>query len=189
VDTLHARRAGIDVPKAGVVVRVRLGDRPGKVAEEVRTFPTTTRDLVALSDWPAEHGVTHLATESTGVYWGPVFNLPGGRRQVILVNAGHTGWWRQMPVRAARAASPTKGTDLAAPHRRLARRRGEKRALVAVGHTLPVMICRGLKKGTPCAERGADFLDRQEPERLTRQLVKRLESPGHQVTPEPRPPA
>src|SRR5436305_11212749 len=89
MDTLFPRCAGIDVHKANVVVCVRLCDRPGKASEEVRTFPTMTRDLLALSDWRAERGVTHVAMESTGVYWKPVFNILEGRVAVILVNAEH----------------------------------------------------------------------------------------------------
>ena len=411
MDTLFPRCAGIDVHKATVVVCVRCADRPGKASEEVRTFATMTRELLALSDWLAEHGVTHVAMESTGVYWKPVFNILEGRFAVLLVNAehikqvpgrktdvkdcqwiaqllqhgllkasfvppepvrelrdltrqrtqlvaekasaanriqkvledaniklasvatdvlgtsgramlealiagvtdpeqladlarmrlrakipelrlalqgrvtehhrfllrmhldhighleeligrlsgrieevmapfaeaatrlatipgvsqrvaetvvaeigpcmeqfptaghlaswagmspgnnesagkrrsGHTThgnrWLRQMLVQAAWAASRTKGTYLAAQYRRLARRRGTKRALVAVGHTLLVMIYQVLKKGVVYAELGAAFLERLEPERLTRQLVKRLEALGHKVTLEPRPAA
>ena len=411
MDTLYPCCAGIDVHKANVVVCVRRSDRPGKAVEEIRTFSTMTRDLLALSDWLAEQGVTHAAMESTGVYWKPVFNLLEGRCQLLLVNAehvkqvpgrktdvkdcqwlaqllqcgllkasfvpaepiralrdltrqrtqlvaekassanriqkvledaniklasvatdvlgtsgramlealiagvtdpeqlaelarmrlrakipelrlalrgrvtqhhrfllrlhldhvnyleellgrlsghieevmapfaeaatrlasipgvsqrvaetvvaeigprmeqfptarhlaswagmspgnnesagkrrnGHTThgnrWLRQMLVQAAWSASRTKGTYLSAQYRRLAKRRGKKRALVAVGHTLLVMIYQVLKKGTTYEELGADYLDRQEPERLTRQLVKRLESLGHKVTLEPRPAA
>jgi transposase len=411
VDTLYPRCAGIDVHKNNVVVCVRCCERPGKVAEEVRTFSTMTADLLALSDWLAEHGVTHVAMESTGVYWKPVFNILEGRVAVILVNAEHikqvpgrktdvkdcqwiaqllqhgllkasfvppapirelrdltrqrtqliqertaaanriqkvledanvklagvatdvlgvsgrdmlealiagetdpakladlarkrlrgkipalrlalqgrvTGhhrfllrmhldhvthleelvgrlgariegalapfaeaeerlqtipgvsqrvaetvlaevgprmeqfpsadhlaswagmcpgnnesagkrrsgrvtkgnrWLKRILVQAAWAASHTKGTYLAAQYRRLAKRRGCKRALVAVGHTLLVIIYHVLKRGTTYAELGADFLERLEPARLTRQLVKRLEALGHKVTLEPRPAA
>ena len=407
MDTLCPRCAGIDVHKANVVVCVRVSDRPGKVFEEVRTFQTMTRDLLALSDWLAEHGVTHVALESTGVYWKPVFNILEGRVQVMLVNAqhiqqvpgrktdvkdcqwiaqllqhgllkasfvppepiralrdltrqrtqlvaekasaanriqkvledaniklasvatdvlgtsgramlealiagvtnpetladlarmrlrakipelqlaltgrvtdhhrfllrlhldhvshleelmgrlsahieeemapfaeaatrletipgisqrvaetvvaeigprmeqfptashlaswagmspgnnesagkrrsGHTTygnrWLRQMLVQAAWAATRAKGTYLAARYRRLAKRRGKKRALLAVGHTLLGIIYHVLKRETTYQELGPDFLDRLEPERLTRQLVKRLEALGHKVTLEP----
>ena len=404
MDTLYPRCAGIDVHKNTVVVCVRCADRPGKGFEEVRTFSTLTRDLLALSDWLADHGVTHVAMESTGVYWKPVFNILGGRVEVILVNAEHIKqvpgrktdvkdcqwiaqllqhgllkasfvpsepirelrdltrqrtqliqersaaanriqkvledanvklasvatdvlgvsgrdmlealiagetdpaklaelarkrlreklpelqlalqgrvtdhhrfllrmhldhvahleeliarlgarieekmapfaqaqqrletipgvsqrvaetvvaeigvdmkqfpsaghlaswagmcsgnnesagkrrsgritkgdrWLKRILVQAAWAASHTKGTYLAAQYRRLSKRRGRKRALVAVGHTLLVIVYHVLKRGTTYAELGADFLDRLEPERLTRQLVKRLESLGHKVT-------
>ena len=89
MDTLYPRCAGLDVHKANVVVSVRCCDRPGKVFEEVRTFSTMTGDLLALADWLASHGVTHVAMESTGVYWKPVFNILEGGVQVILVNAEH----------------------------------------------------------------------------------------------------
>jgi transposase len=411
VDTLYPRCAGIDVHKNNVVVCVRCCDRPGKVAEEIRTFSTMTGDLLALSDWLAEHGVTHVAMESTGVYWKPVFNILEGRVEVILVNAEHikkvpgrktdvkdcqwiaqllqhgllkasfvppqpirelrdltrqrtqliqertaaanriqkvledaniklagvatdvlgvsgrdmlealiagetdpakladlarkrlrekipalrlalqgrvtdhhrfllrmhldhithleeligrlggrieealapfaeaeerlqtipgvsqrvaetvlveigprmeqfpsadhlaswagmcpgnnesagkrrsgritkgNRWLKRILVQAAWATSHTKGTYLAAQYRRLAKRRGCKRALVAVGHTLLVIIYHVLKRGTTYQELGADFLERLEPARLTRQLVKRLEALGHKVTLEPRPAA
>ena len=118
---------------------------------------------------------------------------PGNDESAGKRRSGHTTygnrWLRAMLVQAAWAASRTKLTYLSAQYRRLAKRRGKKRALVAVGHTLLVMIYHVLKKGTTYAELGADFLDRQEPERLTRQLVKRLESLGHKVTLEPRPAA
>jgi transposase len=96
MDTLYPRCAGIDVHKNNVVVCVRCGDRPGKAVEEIRTFSTMTRDLLTLSDWLASHGVTHVAMESTGVYWKPVFNILAGRVEVILVNAEHI---KQVPGR------------------------------------------------------------------------------------------
>jgi transposase len=411
MDTFYPRCAGIDVHKGNVVVCVRCSDRPGKVFEEVRAFSTMTSDLLALADWLASHGVTHVAMESTGVYWKPVFNILEGSVAVILVNAEHIKqvpgrktdvkdcqwiaqllqhgllkasfvppapirelrdltrqrtqliqeksaaanriqkvledaniklasvatdvlgvsgremlealiagetdpvkladlarkrlrekipalrqalqgrvtdhhrfllrmhldhvthleeligrlgarieealvpfapaqqrlqtipgvnqrvaetvvaeigtnmeqfpsaehlaswagmcsgnhesagkrrsgrttkgdrWLKRILVQAAWAASHTKGTYLAAQYRRLAKRRGCKRALVAVGHTLLVIMYHVLKRGTTYQELGADFLNRLEPARLTRQLVKRLEALGHKVTLEPCPAA
>jgi transposase len=411
VDTLYPRCAGIDVHKNNVVVCVRCWDRLGKVSEEIRTFATMTAELLNLSDWLAEQGVTHVAMESTGVYWKPVFNVLEGSAEVILVNAEHikkvpgrktdvkdcqwiaqllqhgllkasfvppapirelrdltrqrtqliqertaavnriqkvledaniklagvatdvlgvsgrdmlealiagetdsvklaelarkrlrekipalrlalegrvtdhhrfllrmhldhithleeligrlsnriedaltpfaqaqerlqtipgvsqrvaetvmaeigpkmeqfpsadhlaswagmcpgnnesagkrrsgratkgNRWLKRILVQAAWAASHTKGTYLAAQYRRLAKRRGCKRALVAVGHTLLVIIYHVLKRGTTYVELGADFLERLEPTRLTRQLVKRLEALGHKVILEPHPAA
>jgi transposase len=57
--------------------------------KEVRTFSTMTADLLKLSDWLAEAGCTHVAIESTGVYWKPVFNILEAVLEVILVNARH----------------------------------------------------------------------------------------------------
>jgi transposase len=407
MDTLYPRCAGIDVHKKNVVVCVRLCDGPGRAVEEVRTFATMTADLLALADWLAQQQVTHVAMESTGVYWKPVFNLLEGSVSIILVNAQHikqvpgrktdvkdcqwiaqllqhgllkasfvpprptrelrdltrqrtqliqerataanriqkvledaniklasvatdvlgvsgramlealiagqtnveqmadlaqrrlrakipalqqallgrvtdhhrfmlrmhlehvdhldaligrfgerieealapfapmkerlqtipginqrvaetvlaeigsnmdqfpsaghlaswagicsgnhesagkrrsgritkgNRWLKRILVQAAWAASHTKDTYLATQYRRLAKRRGRKRALVAGGHTLLQIIYYVLKRGTTYTELGADFLDRLEPQRLTRQLVKRLESLGHKVILQP----
>jgi transposase len=95
-------------------------------------------------------------------------------------------WLRQTLTQAAWAASHTKATYLSAQYHRLAARRGRKRAIVALGHTLLTIIYYVLKRQTTYVELGADFLDRLAPERLTRQLVKRLEKLGHKVTLEPQ---
>ena len=95
-------------------------------------------------------------------------------------------WLRQMLTQAAWAASHTKDTYLSAQYRRLAARRGKKRALVALGHTLLVIMYHLLKNRTTYQELGGDFLERLEPDRLTRQLVQRLEKLGHNVTLRPK---
>lgn len=111
----------------------------------------------------------------------PGNNESAGKRRSGKTTKGNR-WLKRVLVQAAWAASRTKGTYLAAQYRRLAKRRGRKRALVAVGHTLLVIIYHVLKRGTTYTDLGADFLDRQDPDRLTRHLVKRLESLGHKVT-------
>jgi len=410
MDTVFRCCAGLDVHQATVVACVRRADAAGRARREVRTFRTMTADLLALADWLAGAGVTHVAMESTGVYWKPVFHVLEGRFEVLLVNAHHikqvpgrktdvkdcewiaqllqhgllkpsfvpprpirdlrdltrqraqlihervavanriqkvledanvklasvatdvlgasgramllamiagetdperladlakkrlraklpelrraltgrvtdhhrfllrvhldhlqhleglvarlgerieaalaphaeavrrlatipgmsartaevllaevgpdvgpfptaghlaswagmcpgndesagkrrTGrttrgsrWLRTALVQAAWAASHTKGTYLAAQYRRLSVRRGAKRAAMAVGHTLLVIAYHVLRDGAPYAELGAGYLDRLEPERATKQLVRRLERLGHRVvleTPEP----
>jgi len=411
VDTLYPRCAGIDVHKKTAVVCVRLADGSGKPRQQVRTFTTLTGDLLTLADWLAEQGVSHVAMESTGVYWKPVYHLLEGRFEVLLVNAQHIKqvpgrktdvkdcswiaellqhgllkasfvpppairdlrdltrqrtqlvgektavanriqevledaniklasvasdvlgasgrdmlealcagetdpgklaqlarkrlrekipqlrlalagrmtdhhrfllrlhldhlnhlekligqlgvrveevlapfagaagrlmtipgisqrvaevvvaeigtkmeqfpsaahlaswaglcpgnhqsagkrkggrttkgdrWLRTILVQAAWAASRTKGTYFQAQYQQLARRRGRKRALVAVAHTLLVVIYHLLKDGTTYVELGPDHLGRQDPERLTQRLIKRLERLGHKVILEPRPAA
>lgn len=90
VETFVERCAGIDVSKADVKVCVRVpGKRSGTRRSEVRTFGTTTRQLLACSDWLAEQGVTLVAMESTGEYWKPVFYLLEQARQCWLVNPLH----------------------------------------------------------------------------------------------------
>lgn len=86
---LYERCCGLDVHKKTVVACVLLTAPTGKVSREVRTFATTTAGLLALSDWLGSQGVTHVAMESTGVYWRPVFNILEGSLEVILVNAQH----------------------------------------------------------------------------------------------------
>jgi transposase len=118
---------------------------------------------------------------------------PGNRESAGKRQSGRTTkgshWLRSMLVQAAWAASHTKGTYLADQYRRLACRRGKKRALLAVGHTILVIAYHVLKKGTTYVELGADYLARLDPERITRNLVKRLRKLGHKVTLEPVAPA
>jgi transposase len=87
MDLIHACCAGLDVHKKTVVACVRRAGPDGAARREVRTFRTMTADLIALADWLDAEGVTHVAMESTGVYWKPVFHLLEGRFEVLLVNA------------------------------------------------------------------------------------------------------
>jgi len=68
----------------------------GKVTKEIRSFGTMTSDLLVLHDWLKAHGVTHVAMESTGIYWKPVYNLLEDDFEVLLVNAAHV---RNVPGR------------------------------------------------------------------------------------------
>jgi transposase len=96
MDILHERCAGLDVHKKTVVACVRCPGPDGAVTSHVHTFGTMTADLLALADWLDAHGVRHVAMESTGVYWKPIFNLLEGRFDVMLVNAGRI---KQVPGR------------------------------------------------------------------------------------------
>jgi transposase len=89
VKVTYENCAGADVHKDSVVVCVLRGPAGGEVRKEVRTFGTTTEHLLKLSDWLAECEVTHVAMESTGVYWQPIFNVLEGTVEVWLVNAHH----------------------------------------------------------------------------------------------------
>ena len=89
MEVLHTRCAGLDVHKDTVVAAIRLAEG-GAVQSEVRTFGTATPDLLALSDWLAEHDCTYVAMEATGVYWRPVWHiLSDGDRSLVLANAAH----------------------------------------------------------------------------------------------------
>lgn len=80
--------AGFDVHSATVAVCLRRVIN-SKVFKEIRTFGTMTRDLLALSDWLRSEGATHVAMESTGVFWKPIYNILEGQFEILLVNARH----------------------------------------------------------------------------------------------------
>jgi transposase len=155
-----------------------------KAAENLRTIPGVSRRVAetvlaeigtAMEQFPT---AAHLAS------WAgmcPGSDESAGKRRSGRTTKG-SRWLRGMLVQAAWAASHTKDSYLAAQYRRLARRRGRKRALLAVGHTLLVIMYHVLQRGVPYRELGASYLDRLEPQRLVRQLVKRLEQLGHKVT-------
>jgi transposase len=80
------RCCGIDVHKATLSACVRLPSRGGKMSEEIRSFGTTSVELLALHDWLKGHGVSHVAMEATGVYWKPVYYVLEDSFSVMLVN-------------------------------------------------------------------------------------------------------
>jgi transposase len=88
--------AGIDVHKKNVKVCLVTRDSAGQRHEEVRTFATVTRQLLALRDWLQDNGCKVIAMESTGVYWKPLFNLFEGDFEILLVNPVHI---KQVPGR------------------------------------------------------------------------------------------
>ena len=95
-EPLYRCCAGLDVHKDTVVACRRQLNGRGGASEEVRTFGTMTAQRLALADWLAAAGVTHVALESTGVYWKPVYHLLEGRFELLLVNAQHI---KQVPGR------------------------------------------------------------------------------------------
>jgi transposase len=96
MEVVYPRCAGLDVGKKEVVVCALTPGHGGRPIPEVRRFGTMTADLVALGDWLAERRVTHVAMESTGVYWQPIWNLLEERFTLLLVNAHHV---KQVPGR------------------------------------------------------------------------------------------
>jgi transposase len=73
MDRVLERCAGLDVHKKTVTACVRVPGISGDQAQHIRTFGTTTAELLTLRDWLEAHRVIHVAMESTGVYWRPVF--------------------------------------------------------------------------------------------------------------------
>jgi transposase len=89
MDVIYARCCGLDVHKRAVVACLVTPGPHGTPTKEIRTFTTMTDDLLALSDWLTAAGCTHVAMESTGVYWKPVYNLLEDGFALLLVNARH----------------------------------------------------------------------------------------------------
>jgi transposase len=86
---IYERVAGLDVHKKTVVATRMQVTAEGRLEWETKTFGTTTPELLELHDWLAEWGCTHIAMESTGDYWKPVYNLLEDNFEVLLVNAQH----------------------------------------------------------------------------------------------------
>lgn len=90
MDAVLERCAGLDVHQETVVACVLYGPLDQKPVSELRTFGTTTEELLAMADWLEEHQCTHVAMESTGVYWKPVWNLLESYPfELVLGNAHH----------------------------------------------------------------------------------------------------
>ncbi|MBK5106148.1 MAG: IS110 family transposase [Burkholderiales bacterium] len=111
MEVKYRRCCGLDVHKDTVVACARIVS-DGEVVSEVRTFQTTTVSLIALSEWLAENGCTHVAMEATGVYWKPVWHiLAGGDFQLVLANASHV---KNVPGRKTDVNDATWLADLLA---------------------------------------------------------------------------
>lgn len=111
MEVLHAHCAGLDVHKDTVVACVRhmVG---GTVKREVKSFQTTTKELMALSEWLSVEGCTRVAMEATGIYWKPVWHiLADGEFELVLANAAHV---KNVPGRKTDVNDATWLADLMA---------------------------------------------------------------------------
>ena len=111
----------------------------------------------------------------------PGNNQSGGKRLAAGTTSGNR-WLRALVAEAVWVISRTKGTYLAAQFQRLMRRRGKYKAVMAVAHTLLVIIYHLLRDHVPYADLGPDYFDRLDQARVERHHVRRLEQLGYTVT-------
>ena len=110
----------------------------------------------------------------------PGNNESAGKRKSGKTPQGNR-WLRRSLIEAAWAAARTKRTYLAAQYRRLAARRGKRRAVVAVGHTILVIAYHLLRDAVDYADLGPRYFDERDEQHVTRRLVHRLEALGYSV--------
>lgn len=87
MDVLIKRCAGFDVHQKNIVVCMMIGENDEEIQVETRTFPSMTRNLYEILQWLEDHEVTHIAMESTGIFWKPIFNILEGFFDITLANA------------------------------------------------------------------------------------------------------
>jgi transposase len=180
--------AAVERVSAEVVERLRPED---ETLSRLATIPGVGRRIAEIV--AAELGLDVARFPSAGhlAAWAGV--APGnhesaGKRLSGKARKG-SPWLRTALVEAAQAAARTKGTYLAAQYRRLAPRRGQKRAVVAVAHTILVIVYHLLRDQTTYRELGASYFDERERQEVERRLVRRLEALGNTVTLQPKEPA
>jgi transposase len=184
MDVIHAKCAGLDVHQKTIVACARL--MTGKtVQHQLQTFGTTTDNLLALGDWLARHEVTHVAMESTGVYWKPVWHALEGQFELLLANPMHV---RNVPgrksdvkttlVQAAWSAVRKDGTYFRAQFLRLKARRGPKKAIVAVAASILTAAYHVLQREVDYHDLGGDYFSRRDKVKLAKRLIARLHDLG-----------
>jgi transposase len=89
MEVLYERCAGFDVHKKNVKVCLKTPGADGRPHQHIRTYATKTQNILELRDWLKEMGCTHIALESTGVYWKPIYNLLEDDFEILVVNAHH----------------------------------------------------------------------------------------------------
>jgi transposase len=166
-------------------IRPFLSDRQMECLDEIpgvnrRTIENVVAEIGSdMSRFPKEDNLSSWAGMCPGN------EESAGKRARSRTTKGNR-WLRRALAEAAWAASHTKNSYLGAQYRRLAPRRGKKRALIAVGHTLLGIIYHLLKAPVEYKDLGPDYFDKLKPEQFRRYLVKRLEGLGYEVTLTPK---
>jgi transposase len=175
----------------------RIAKFDQRIEEQVRPFASV------VETWDTIPGIDRITAWTLVAEMGPDMNqfptvahaaswaglCPGqdesaGKRKSGRTRRGNV-WLRRALTQAAWGASMTKGSYFKAFYHRLAARKGKKRAIVAVAHSLLSTGYMLLWTGRRFSDLGEDYFDRLDRERLTKRLVKRLEKLGHQVSIQP----
>ncbi len=174
------------------IARRCVADEQEAVVQLLDTIPGVGRAMAEVL--VAEVGVdmSRFPTPAHLAAWAgvaPGNNESGGRQRSGKTRKGNA-WLKTALVQAAHGAARAKGTALAARYRRVAGRRGAKRAIMAVAHRLLLIVYHVIARREPYRELGADYLDRQRPAATADRLLRRLRRLGVevQVLPSPRPP-
>jgi transposase len=130
---------------------------------------------VDMDRFPTDHQLASWAGMCPGN------NESAGKRKSGKTTKG-SRYLRAALVQAAWAASHQKGTYLAAPYKRLVKRMGKKKALVAVGHSILVMVYHVLQNRVGYQELGGDYFDRRNVDKQRKRLIRQLEALGVKVT-------
>ena len=118
MQTLVERGCGLDVHQATVVACLLQVGKDGEVSKQMRTFGSTTRELVSLREWLQTEGCTQVAMESTGGYWKPVYAILEGAFQIVVANAQQV---KRVPGRKTDVKDAEWIADLLCPGRSLPR--------------------------------------------------------------------
>ena len=89
MEVVHERCCGLDIYKKLIFACSIVPGSDGQPQKQVRSFGSMSDDLEKLSNWLKEQSVTHVAMESTGSFWKPIFNVLEERFELLLINAQH----------------------------------------------------------------------------------------------------
>jgi transposase len=161
----------------------------GEAIERLETIPGVGRRMAEAILAEIGPDMSRFPTYRHLASWAgmcPGNNQSGGKRQSSSKTTKGDPWLRAaLVVEAAHAAGRRRNTYLSAQYRRLASRRGKKRAAVAVGHTILVIAYHLLQRSCDYEELGGDYFDKRDRQGVERRLVRRLERLGYKVSLDP----
>jgi transposase len=178
------------VQEVGGMIAQRL-EKNQELLDRLDEIPGVNQRVAQVMAAEVGIDVNRFPTDKHLISWAgicPGNNQSGGKRRRSRIKPGNRSL-RSALVEAANAAAKKKNCYLSSMYRRLAGRRGKKRALIAVARTILQSSYFMMKRGTNYEDLGADYYDRRDPEGLARRLARRIEKLGFAVTVQPLPKA